>query len=177
MLVLSVLLLQSRSLSRGGEAPAFFVPSCREHCWVEAENSSGMRQIYDVNSMASVEEMTRWIKASPSQTRFLLRQNYIPGQHIEIVTKNLEREEIKFTWMRAGKRMALGVLLHPDRMGVLDWQDLHGIGPALAQRIITDRQNNGDFDTVDNVTRVSGIGKKTLESMRSWFVQPSMPQN
>jgi competence protein ComEA len=71
--------------------------------------------------------------------------------------------------MRAGKRMALGILLHPDRMGLNDWQDIEGIGPALAQRIVADRQKNGDFVTIANLTRVSGIGEKTVQSMQRWF--------
>lgn len=176
-MVLSVLLLQSRNLSREGEDPAFFVPRSQKHCWVEAQNRAGECQIYDVSVAASVAEMTHWIDAAPSQARLLHSLNFLPGQHIEIVYKNSGREEIEFSWMRAGKRLALGVLLHPDRMSILDWQDLKGIGPGLSNRIIEYRQNNGAFGVIDNVTRVSGIGRKTLESMRPWFIQPSMPQN
>ncbi|MCA1797458.1 MAG: helix-hairpin-helix domain-containing protein [Geobacteraceae bacterium] len=127
--------------------------------------------------MGGVEEMTRWLGASPALTRSLRAQNYISGQHIEIIYKDSGNCELELTWMRAGKRMALGILLHPDRMGILDWQNLRGIGPALAQRIVANRQNYGDFGTISSVTRVSGIGEKTLESMRPWFVRPTMSQN
>jgi len=173
VLVLSFLLLQSRSLPLKGEVPAFFVPAVREHCWVEAQNHLGIRQIYDVSIPADVEEMTRWIDASPAQARSLRSLSYISGQHIEIISKYNGSADIEFTWMRAGKRMALGILLHPDRMDALDWQDLTGIGPALAQRIIVNRQNNGDFGSIASLTRVSGIGDKTLDSMRPWFVHPT----
>lgn len=44
-------------------------------------------------------------------------------------------------------------------------QRLPGIGPALAERIVADREANGPFATVEELTRVSGIGEKTLEAL------------
>lgn len=45
---------------------------------------------------------------------------------------------------------------------------LPGIGPALAERIVADRSANGPFASVDDLTRVSGIGEKTLETLRPY---------
>lgn len=45
-------------------------------------------------------------------------------------------------------------------------ESVPGIGPALAQRIIADRTANGAYDSIDTLTRVSGIGPKLLESLR-----------
>lgn len=45
-------------------------------------------------------------------------------------------------------------------------QTLQGIGPALAQRIIDDRRENGPYQTAEDLLRVSGIGEKTLEEIR-----------
>lgn len=42
------------------------------------------------------------------------------------------------------------------------------IGPALAGRIITDRQANGWFKSIDDLKRVSGIGPKTVEKIRAF---------
>lgn len=44
-------------------------------------------------------------------------------------------------------------------------QQLNGVGPALAQRIVADRQANGPFKTVDDLKRVSGIGDKKYASL------------
>lgn len=44
---------------------------------------------------------------------------------------------------------------------------LPGIGPALASRIITDRDEHGPFDSIDDLKRVSGIGPKTVEKLRA----------
>jgi len=43
---------------------------------------------------------------------------------------------------------------------------LKGIGAAKADAIIQYRTENGAFSTVDDITKVKGIGIKTLESNR-----------
>ncbi len=51
----------------------------------------------------------------------------------------------------------------------VDWMQLEGIGPALAQRIIVDRNINGPFTSIEDVARVPGIGPTTLDRIRPWL--------
>lgn len=44
-----------------------------------------------------------------------------------------------------------------------------GVGEALAQRIVDDRETNGPFQTLDDLDRVKGIGPKTLERLRPFL--------
>lgn len=48
-------------------------------------------------------------------------------------------------------------------------QTLSGIGESKANKIITYRQQNGSFKTIDELCNVSGIGEKTLESLRQYI--------
>ena len=41
--------------------------------------------------------------------------------------------------------------------------ELTGVGPALAQAIVKDRQEHGNFATAEALTRVKGIGERIVE--------------
>jgi competence protein ComEA len=54
-----------------------------------------------------------------------------------------------------------------------DWPEiiqLPGLGETLAQRIVTDRVTNGEFRSVDELQRVQGIGRRTLERLRPYLL-------
>jgi competence protein ComEA len=51
----------------------------------------------------------------------------------------------------------------------VEWLQLKGIGDTLAHRIVEDREQNGPFESVDDLQRVKGIGPKTIERMRPWL--------
>lgn len=48
----------------------------------------------------------------------------------------------------------------------VDLDRLRGVGPAVAARIVLDREASGPFASVDALVRVSGIGPATLERLR-----------
>lgn len=48
---------------------------------------------------------------------------------------------------------------------------LPGVGPAMAERIIEERARQ-PFESVDDLTRVKGIGPKKLEKMRPYVIAP-----
>ncbi len=53
-----------------------------------------------------------------------------------------------------------------NRADVERLQDLPGVGPALAQRIVELRTRSGPFTSVDQLSSVRGIGAATVERLR-----------
>lgn len=46
---------------------------------------------------------------------------------------------------------------------------LPGVGPSLATAIVQDRALRGPFRTIDDLTRVKGIGPARLTALRPWL--------
>ena len=51
---------------------------------------------------------------------------------------------------------------------VTQLQRLPGIGPTLARRIVDDREAHGPFQSVEELSRVKGIGPKTLSTFQDY---------
>ena len=69
---------------------------------------------------------------------------------------------------RAEERMNISL---PDgsvdinRAGTEELQNLHGVGPVLAQTIVEEREANGDFHYPEDLLNVKGIGRQTLKKI------------
>jgi competence protein ComEA len=50
-----------------------------------------------------------------------------------------------------------------------DLRAVPGIGPAIAERIVADRQAEGPFGGIEEIQRVKGIGPKRLELIRPYL--------
>lgn len=48
-----------------------------------------------------------------------------------------------------------------------DLQEVPGIGPSLAKKIVEFRKENGPFKSVEDLLKVRGIGEKSLERLRA----------
>ena len=52
----------------------------------------------------------------------------------------------------------------------LELQDLPGIGPALAERIIAYRDTHGPFTSVTQLTEVNGLGERKIAKFKDQLV-------
>jgi len=46
---------------------------------------------------------------------------------------------------------------------------LPGVGPVMAEAILAYRKDNGNFKSIDELTKVKGIGDKTLEKLKPFL--------
>lgn len=60
-------------------------------------------------------------------------------------------------------------LLDINLASVEDLTTLPGIGPALAQRIVDYREQNGRFSSVEELRNISGIGEKRLSAILEYI--------
>lgn len=54
-----------------------------------------------------------------------------------------------------------------NRASESDLDALPGVGPSTAHAIVEDRDANGPFSTIEDLMRVSGIGEKKFEKLKS----------
>ena len=58
-------------------------------------------------------------------------------------------------------------IININRATKTEFDSLVGIGPVIAGRIINYRTQNGPFLAIEDLLKVSGVGPKTLEKIRS----------
>lgn len=56
-------------------------------------------------------------------------------------------------------------------------ESVKGVGPDLAQNILTYKKDHGAFKTLDDLGNVKGVGKVRLEALREAFTVGSTPSS
>ncbi|TWU59150.1 ComE operon protein 1 [Rubripirellula tenax] len=74
-----------------------------------------------------------------------------------------------------GSPLTRPLLIDLNEAGTNELSLIPGVGPVLAHRIVADRDQNGNFASIEDLDRVHGVGPKTLDSLRSICVVRSSP--
>jgi competence ComEA-like helix-hairpin-helix protein len=61
--------------------------------------------------------------------------------------------------------LAAGERIDADRASARELERLPGVGPALARRIVADRESRGAFGGIEGLDRVAGVGPATLSRL------------
>jgi competence ComEA-like helix-hairpin-helix protein len=78
------------------------------------------------------------------------------------------RDSVGSQAARLGRPLVAGETVDVDRATAEELVRLPRVGPALAARIVAERDAHGPFGGLDGLGRVSGIGESTRESLRPW---------
>jgi competence ComEA-like helix-hairpin-helix protein len=68
--------------------------------------------------------------------------------------------------------------LHPVNLNTANseqLQEVPGIGPATAEKILQARKSYGSFKSVDDLEAIKGIGPKRLDKMRKYLTVAQVP--
>jgi len=76
---------------------------------------------------------------------------------------------------RAGTPLADGERIDPNFADAIELRRLPGVGPAKAAAIVSDRRDNGPFRSLDDLERVRGLGRATVESLSPHLELVSRP--
>jgi competence protein ComEA len=69
-----------------------------------------------------------------------------------------------------GSSDAAGAGVDINRASASELEALPGVGPATAEKIVSEREANGPFTSPEDLMRVPGIGEKKFEAMREMVV-------
>lgn len=91
------------------------------------------------------------------------------GQKLYI--PNINDKEIEYISKENGENIIDGIKssgskININKASLEELQSLPGVGPSLAQKIITYRTENGKFNSIDDLKNVSGIGDKKFEGLK-----------
>ena len=70
----------------------------------------------------------------------------------------------------SGTSAPISVLININTADIEELKSLPGIGDAIAGRIIDYREENGGFDTIEEIMEVSGIGEKIFEAIKEQII-------
>lgn len=120
---------------------------------VELEDTGNLKLVDAVNLAGGLTE-----QADTSAVN--LAEPLTDGQHIHIPTKEIFLQPQNFPVATSSD------IININTADADQLIKLKGIGPALAQRIIEYREQNGAFKSIDEIKNVRGIGDKKFADIK-----------
>ena len=120
---------------------------------VELEDTGNLRFVDAVNMAGGLTDLADTEAVN-------LAEPLTDGQHIHIPTKEIFLQATNFSVSSQSDLVNINTA-DAERLATLK-----GIGPALAQRIIDYREQNGAFKSIDEIKNVRGIGDKKFADFK-----------
>ena len=88
---------------------------------------------------------------------------------LSVRTRRDASEQAVFSGRAAADELSPGTVIDLNRATQAELERLEGIGEAKARDILAWRRAHGPFRSVEELTRVDGIGETTLENLRPYL--------
>lgn len=112
-------------------------------------------------------QRTRWFELSGRELRVLVVAAAVVIMFLiglRALRQAYHAEEVVVT--NSSETLGLPPRIDINEAEAYELELLPGIGPKTAGAIIEDRKSDGPYRHLEDLTRVSGIGEKTVESLR-----------
>jgi competence protein ComEA len=129
----------------------------------------GVYQFHQETEFETVTKLTLGGYHEVSPEKAFTDYDIQTGDVVEITQINDKYIEITKEKMTVREKMILGIPLDLNQLSVDDWEKLPGIGPVTAEKIFVDRQKNGDYSSLSDLRRVSGVGNEKIKQLESLF--------
>ncbi len=124
---------------------------------VNLEDNGNLRAVDAVNAVGGLTEF--------ADTELInLAEPISDGQHIHVPTKEIFLLETPAANKYIGAQNQTRININTADEQEL--QNIKGVGPAIAKRIVDYREQNGAFTAIEELKKVRGIGNKTFEKMK-----------
>ena len=118
---------------------------------IELEDDGNLKFVDAVNAAGGLTEFA-------DADAVNLAEKLTDGQHIHIPTKEI--------FLAPQNISTTSDLININTAAAEQLEMLKGVGPALAQRIIDYREQNGAFKNIDEIKNVRGIGDKKFATIK-----------
>lgn len=134
------------------ESPGVYMLQDGSRIFDAVEAAGGLTKNADINYINRAEILTDGIKI------------YIPS-----IEETLGSQPAAAAGMRTSVGSIYSTLININTASSEELQQIPGVGPSTAEKIIAYRTTHGKFSSVDELINISGIGAKTLEKMKGYI--------
>jgi competence protein ComEA helix-hairpin-helix repeat region len=126
-------------------------------------------QAAELTAEADLEVLNPAQKLKDGQKIIVALKSTGTGQLTGNETQSETQNKTENSAAQPGTTDGLSTKVNINTAGINELDTIPGIGPALAQRIIDYRTENGWFSAPEEIQNVSGIGSKTYEKMEKYI--------
>lgn len=131
---------------------------------VRLDDTGNLRAVDAINAAGGLTELADTEAVNLAEPVF-------DGQHIHIPAKEIFYQEFP-TAATANIRATAttpAALININTADEKELQNLKGVGPTIASRIVEYREQNGGFSSIDEIKKVRGIGAKTFDKLKDFI--------
>ena len=129
-------------------------------------NAPGVVSLPDGSRIADAVKACGGFTASADKASVNLAQKAEDGMQINVAAVNFSAPNTAASSSAAASAKSSGSMVNLNTAAKEELDTLPGIGPAMADRIIEYREQNGNFKAIEDVKNVKGIGEAKFAKMK-----------